>query len=171
MPSDPSTLDSPPMKYALTIVLATSFTGCQTQVSRAEVSALMDIQREAWNQGDLREFVSYYDPSMTFCGASGVTRGIDNLLSRYEKKYPTAELRGRLTFELLDVRPLSANSALVLGKYALERKQPSSGFFSLIVSRGAHGLRILHDHTSDAAPVNGPHEPATPPGLSGFGTH
>lgn len=126
--------------------------GCKTPVTNAEVDLLMDVQREAWNRGDLAGFVSYYDPSMTFCGGTGVTRGIDNLLTRYQKRYPTAKERGRVGFEIVEVRPLGGDSALVIGKYALVRESPSSGYFTLVVIRSAEGLRIIHDHTSETPP-------------------
>ncbi len=109
----------------------------------------MDDQREAWNRGDLVEFVSYYDSSMTFCGGTGVTRGIHDLLTRYQTLYPTRKERGNLTFELVEFRPLGKATALVIGKYALDRESPTSGFFSLVVAHTADGLRIIHDHTTE----------------------
>jgi len=112
----------------------------------------MAVQRQAWNNGDLEKFVSYYDRTMTFCGSSGVTRGIDNLLTRYRTKYPTSKERGTVTFELVDFRPLDPDSALVIGKYSLDRESPSSGYFTLVVARVGSGLRIIHDHTSESLP-------------------
>ena len=86
--------------------------------------------------------------ALAFCGSNGVTRGTDNLLQRYRTKYPTAKERGVLTFTVLELRPLGADTALVIGKYELAREEPASGFFSLIVKRTPDGLRILHDHTT-----------------------
>lgn len=131
-------------------VLFASLASCATPVTRAEVERLMDVQRAAWNRGDLVTFVSYYDPSMTVWDAGGVTRGIDNLLANYQRRYPTAAARGSLTFELLEVRPVEGNSALVLGMYRLDRAEPAAGYFSLLVARTDAGLRILHDHTSES---------------------
>ena len=119
-----------------------------------DVEDLLEIQRQAWNRGELRTFVDYYHPTMTFLGASGVTRGTADLLTHYQNRYPTAAERGRLTFEILEVRPLD-NAALVLGRYNLEREDPDSGFFTLIVKRFAEGLRIVHDHTTASTESDG----------------
>ena len=123
-------------------------TACAAPVSPREVADLMETQRQAWNRGDLAEFVSYYDPSMTFCGSRGVTRGLDDLLEGYQKRYPTAKERGVLTFKVIEMRPLGGATALVLGQYMIEREEPASGFFSLLVQRMPDGVRIIHDHTS-----------------------
>jgi L-asparaginase / beta-aspartyl-peptidase len=147
------------LALVLALLLA-SLTGCTaptseassfskiSKISKTEVADLMEIQRRAWNDGDLAAFVSYYDESMTFCGGDGVTRGTKKLLARYQKSYPTAKERGVLTFKILEVRPVGDATALVLGQYILDREDPSSGFFSLLVQRTPDGVRIIHDHTS-----------------------
>ena len=140
------------MKYSALLIFVATLAGCSTTpVSRSDVSTLMAIQQRAWNEGDLEKFVSYYDPSMTFCGGSGVTRGVGNLLTRYQTKYPTAKERGTLTFQLLDYRPLAGDAVLVIGNYALKRDLPSSGYFTLVLARMSQGVRIIHDHTSESS--------------------
>lgn len=130
------------------LLLFCSLAGCAASpVTRAEVDTLMEVQRAAWNRGDLAEFVAYYDPTMTFSGEE-ITRGTADLLERYRKGYPTPEARGTLTFQILDVRPLGAQHAVVLGRFHLARKKPSSGYFTLVVERTPDGLRVLHDHTT-----------------------
>ncbi|MCH7477126.1 MAG: hypothetical protein IIA14_03375 [SAR324 cluster bacterium] len=42
------------------------------------------------------------------------------------------------------------NSALVLGRYELDRAEPASGYFSLLVERTPQGVKITHDHTSES---------------------
>ena len=139
----------PPSMKALTLIVSFCLlTSCDTPISSAEVAELMETQRQAWNRGELAEFVSYYDASMTFCGSNGVTRGLDKLLARYKKKYPTAKERGVLTFKILETRPLGSDTALVIGQYILDRDDPASGFFSVIVQRTSDGVRIIHDHSS-----------------------
>ena len=139
------------MKYFALLISITTLASCSTPpVTRSDVSTLMAIQQRAWNEGNLEKFVSYYDPSMTFCGGSGVTRGVGNLLTRYQTKYPTAKERGTLTFQVVDYRPLAGDAALVIGKYALQRDNPSSGYFTLILARMSQGVRIIHDHTSES---------------------
>lgn len=119
-------------------------------IAAPEVQTVLDTQAAAWNRGDLEAFVATYwdDPRLSFCGKSGVVRGRQDVLATYQRNYPTAEARGTLTFELLEVRPLGARAAMVLGHYAIERAVPSSGFFTLVLERTAQGLVIIHDHTS-----------------------
>ena len=87
---------------------------------------------------------------MTFVGGSGLVRGGEDLLATYQRGYPTPEARGRLRFDLLEIRPLGRDHALVIGAYHLERKDPAHGLFTLVVARTPAGLRIVHDHSSAA---------------------
>lgn len=128
-------------------------TACTTPgVERAEIQAVLDTQREAWNRGDLEAFMATYEHSdeLSFLGSSGLTKGWDATLANYRRGYPDAASRGRLEFELLEARPLGTDRALVVGRYHLERSEPADGFFTLVIERGPGGLRIVHDHSSEA---------------------
>lgn len=116
------------------------------------MEALLEDQRQAWNRGDWTGFIAgYWDhPRLTFNGASGITRGRKDLLRRFREGYPDAAARGVLTFQVLEFRPLGRDTALVLGRYQLDRVAPASGYFSLVVERTPQGLRITHDHTSES---------------------
>ena len=117
---------------------------------------MLDAQVARWNQGDLPGFVeTYWDgPELTFLGGSGITRGRKDLLTRYQKGYPTAEDRGVLHFDIIDFQPLGPEHALLLGQYTIERKFRSSGFFSLVLARREGRIVILHDHTSETRKPN-----------------
>lgn len=119
-------------------------------ITTDQVQTVLSAQTEAWNRGDLAAFVATYwdDDRLTFCGADGVVRGRADLLKKYQTSYPTPEARGQLHFELLEVRPQGADTALVLGRYHLDRTEPASGYFTLLVQRTPAGLVITHDHTS-----------------------
>ncbi|MCR9243605.1 MAG: DUF4440 domain-containing protein [bacterium] len=128
-------------------------TACTGPLQRANCERVLDEQAAQWNRGDLRAFVATYWPGeeLTFLGSRGLTRGQEDLLANYEAGYPTAEARGRLQFEVIDFQPLGADHALLLGRYELDRKEPDSGFFTLVLRRDGDTVRILHDHTSRAA--------------------
>ena len=115
-----------------------------------EASAILDAQRAAWNDGDLRGFMAGYwnSPDLTFVGSSGLTRGFEPTLARYLSSYPDAASRGTLTFELVEVRPLGLTHALVIGRWMLERDDAAEGWFSLVLERRPEGVRIVHDHSS-----------------------
>jgi uncharacterized protein (TIGR02246 family) len=131
-----------------------SLLGCAGHgaITEAEVHAMLDEQAADWNRGDLAAFVRSYwdDPGLTFLGSDGLTRGRADLLARYEENYATPEARGRLAFELLDLRQLGHDAAVVLGRYQLTRSPPASGFFTLVVERRGGELVITHDHSSAA---------------------
>ncbi len=138
---------------ALTAACAAPATTRRVQpIDHDDVEILLAAQATAWNAGDLRAFVATYwrDEALTFLGGRGLTRGHERLLADFEKAYPDAETRGRLTFELIEVRPLGFDHALVLGRYRLERAQPDDGTFTLIVARFPEGIRIVHDHSSSS---------------------
>lgn len=119
-------------------------------ITEDQVQTVLSAQAAAWNRGDLAAFVETYwdDARLTFCGAEGIVRGRADLLTKYQTSYPTPEARGQLRFELIEVRPQGAETALVLGRYHLDRTAPASGYFTLLVQRTPAGLVITHDHTS-----------------------
>jgi ketosteroid isomerase-like protein len=121
--------------------------------SAAEIQSVLTAQQEAWNRGDIDIFMSGYaqSPSTLFISGDEVTRGWDTVRERYRKKYSDRTKMGTLTFSDIEVIPLSGDSAVVLGRWKLERKndQPQ-GRFTLVFKRLAEGWRIILDHTSAA---------------------
>jgi len=117
----------------------------------AEIRRLLKEQDAAWNRGDLEGFVAYYWRSggLTFSGTNGVTRGWQGLLDRYRRSYPDRAAMGRVSFSDLEARMLSADAALVLGRWRLDReKDTPGGVFTLVLRKLPEGWRIIHDHTS-----------------------
>ncbi|MGB2627890.1 MAG: nuclear transport factor 2 family protein [Candidatus Acidiferrum sp.] len=117
----------------------------------AQVSAVLSAQKEAWNRGDVRAFMDGYwnSPDVTFSGASGVTRGWQAVLDRYQQRYATKEAMGQLDFSDLEIRPLGPTSAMVLGRWQLTRGSGNvGGVFTLVFAQFPSGWKIIHDHTS-----------------------
>lgn len=115
-----------------------------------EIRTTLTGQADAWNRGDIEGFMSAYwnSPGLTFASGGTVTRGFASTLERYKTKYPTTREMGKLSFSDLDIRFLSLNSAMVLGRWKLEREQPIEGLFTLIMRRERGKWIIIHDHTS-----------------------
>ena len=90
-------------------------------------------------------------PSPVFVSGDEVERGWDTVRERYRKKYSDPTKMGTLTFSEIEVTPLSADSAVVLGRWSLQRAndQPH-GRFTLVLKHLAEGWRIILDHTSAA---------------------
>jgi len=133
-----------------------------------QVRAVIHAQQEAWNRGDIDGFMNGYarggirrsgsdrqsgSDSTTFVSEDSVTRGWQTVRDRYKKKYSDREKMGTLTFSDLEITPLGNDAAVALGRWSLKRKIDNPhGRFTLIFRRTAEGWRIVHDHTSAAAP-------------------
>ncbi|PYL17753.1 MAG: DUF4440 domain-containing protein [Verrucomicrobia bacterium] len=119
-----------------------------------EISAVLKMQQDAWNRGDIDAFMDGYSRSdeTLFVSGDDVTRGWQKVLDRYKKKYSDRAEMGTLTFSNLEITPLSNDSAVALGSWKLNRAndQPH-GRFTLIFRRLPEGWRIVHDHTSAAS--------------------
>src|SRR5664279_3807219 len=84
-----------------------------------EITDLMNRQTVSWNKGNLDEFMTGYwkNDSLMFIGKSGLTYGYANALNNYKKNYDSADKMGKLFFEILKVKKLSAEYCWVLGKF------------------------------------------------------
>jgi uncharacterized protein (TIGR02246 family) len=120
-----------------------------------EIRALLEAQTEAWNRGDLEAFMeTYWDsPHTAYLGSRGVIRGWQEVLDRYRRTYPDRNAMGKTTFSDLEITMLSPESALVVGRWQLEREDDRpGGVFTLVVRKFPEGWRIIHDHTSVVTP-------------------
>jgi uncharacterized protein (TIGR02246 family) len=154
------------LAFSIFLALASSVvypqSGAQGARSSADETAIrqaLAAQTEAWNRGDIDDFMKVYEDSAetTFIGQN-MRKGYQLILSRYKQSYSTQEQMGRLTFNDLDIRlvPSScgkAEIALVTGKFHLERSakgeaKKDDGIFSLVWRKGKDGWKIIMDHTS-----------------------
>lgn len=137
------------MNLAIPVLLMLAAAG-----PKEEIQSVLDLQMEAWNKADMELFMTSYldSPDITFQGKTGVTRGYSAVLERYRKAYSTPEKMGRLKFNIDEIRLVTADSAVVLGAFALTRTEAgggnASGRFSLVFVRTPKGWKIVHDHTS-----------------------
>jgi ketosteroid isomerase-like protein len=138
------------------VISATTFAQRSSRPSKssaaiAAIRAVLNTQRDAWNRGDIEGYMDGYDRSdkTVFISGDNVTRGWQTVLDRYKKTYDTRDKMGVLTFSDLEITLLSADSATVLGRWALKRANDDPhGRFTLIFKRTNKGWRIVHDHTS-----------------------
>ena len=142
---------------AAALGLAGCATGDGTQFRAAEkdVRALLQQQVADWNAGNLRGFMAGYARSQDTRFASGgnVSLGWQTVFDRYQQKYGNKEAMGTLKFSDIDVQALQRDTALAFGRWHLTRQTgDASGLFTLILRKTPDGWRVVHDHTSAAAP-------------------
>jgi ketosteroid isomerase-like protein len=148
---------------ALQALAALALIGCGgarafTDADRRAVTAVIDAQRAAWNRGDLDAYMDGYarTPALVFTSGAAIRRGWDETLAKYRARYGAdPQTMGTLAFEILDIQPVGADGAVVLGRWRLTGTPVAgAGVFSIVFERRPEGWRIVHDHTSS--------EPRTP---------
>ena len=119
----------------------------------SDIRRVLDDQVAAWNRGDVRTFMEGYEnsASTTFVGST-ITKGHAQVLARYLDRYPTREKMGTLRFSGIEIHPLCADYASVIGHFHLDRTQEAggeaSGIFTLLFKRTPNGWKVILDHTS-----------------------
>jgi len=144
-------------RISLLILAATVFGSAAAGAAEptAEICEILHAQQRAWNRGDIDGFMSGYARSRStiFVSEDTVTRGWQTVRNRYKKKYSDREKMGTLTFFDLEITPLGPSAAIVIGRWQLKRKiDKPHGRFTLVFRHLTEGWRIVHDHTSAAAP-------------------
>lgn len=137
-----------------------------TDFREADRQAIVDTltqQAQAWSRGDLDAFMQTYEPSerLLFTAGGEVRRGFTATAENYARRYRDGEgaRMGTLAFEILDVRGLGRDAAVVLGEFALtDTPQAGTGVFTLVLVRNDGRWQIVHDHTSGKATSESKHE-------------
>ena len=120
----------------------------------ADLDATILKQAEAWNQGDLVQFMSAYwkDERLTFSSGGETHRGWQVTLDRYRARYPDQATMGQLKFNNLETQLLGTDSAMTLGEWHLKRDKPAGGNFTLVWKKLDGNWFIIHDHSSSLEP-------------------
>ncbi len=121
------------------------------------IQMVLNKQVEAWNQGNIRGFMEGYQEadSLRFASGGDVWYGWDRTFQRYQETYIDEGMMGTLSFEEVEIRPLSSKHALVFGRWGLARSEEHTnigGLFTLLFQKRPEGWRIIHDHTSSPSP-------------------
>jgi uncharacterized protein (TIGR02246 family) len=141
------------MKTVLTLLL---FFACQVTTLAQDrdeqaVRQLLEKQNQAWNRGDIEGFMEGYwkNDSLVFVGSRGLTYGWQKTLENYKKGYPDTAAMGKLTFNLLSVKRISADYFSVIGQWHLARTIGDlKGHFTLLVRKIKGKWVVVNDHSS-----------------------
>lgn len=123
------------------------------EVAKSQVQQVLDEQAACWSKGDLECYMAGYwkSDSLVFIGKSGLTYGWQSTLNNYKRNYPDTAAMGELTFNILEMKLLSLENMLVIGKWHLKREAEAGdleGHFSVIFQYFPDGWKIIADHSS-----------------------
>ncbi|WP_343487033.1 nuclear transport factor 2 family protein [Allomuricauda sp. d1] len=135
--------------FLICCLLVATFTIGQTNPTDEElIKAVLETQRTAWNNHDLSAFMETYwkSDALTFYGSSGVVRGWQATMERYQKSYPTPAHFGQLRFVLNDITEISDDAYYVLGEFYLTREVGNAkGIFMLVMKKIEGDWKIVAD--------------------------
>jgi uncharacterized protein (TIGR02246 family) len=128
----------------------------QTKIKPSEadekmVRDLMQMQENAWNGGNIEEFMTAYWKSsdLVFIGTKGITYGWLATLERYKKNYPDTVTMGKLKYDIQELTQIEKNTVFLIGKYTLTRSIGNvSGMFTLVLKKIKGKWLIISDHSS-----------------------
>lgn len=143
------------MKKHLLCALLLTIIGFSASFGQAgpekQIRKILQEQTAAWNKGDIDAFMQGYwkNDSLLFVGKNGPTYGFTNTLNNYKKNYSNKDYMGQLNFTLLEVKPLSKQLWMVLGKWELTRNAGNiSGHYTLLFKKIKGSWVIIVDHSS-----------------------
>ena len=135
----------------LILCLSVSLSSYSQLIEEKEIRKLLDTQIDAWNRGNIDEFMIGYwnNDSLMFIGKNGITYGYTNTLKNYKKSYSDTAQMGKLSFDLLQVKKISADAYFVVGKWFLKRSVGDiGGHYTLLFRKIKGKWVIVADHSS-----------------------
>lgn len=132
-------------------LLLLSFCAFSQTDDEKQIRDLLGRQVAAWNRGSIDEFMNGYweSDSLMFIGKSGVTYGYSNTLKNYKKGYSDTAQMGKLTFNILQVKPIADDAYFVVGKWFLKRSVGDVGGHYTLLFRKINGRWVIvADHSS-----------------------
>jgi len=138
-------------KILLLLAVTSSLTSFTQSKDEKAIRKVLNDQVIAWNNGNIEEFMQGYwkSDSLMFIGAKGIKWGWQTTLDNYKKGYPDTIAMGKLSFDLLVVKRLSAEYYFIVGKWELKRTIGDvGGHFDLLFRKVRGKWVIISDHTS-----------------------
>jgi ketosteroid isomerase-like protein len=137
--------------YLLLLFITISSTLSAQSKDELTIRKALNEQLAAWNAGDVNRFMLTYwtSDSLMFIGKNDITYGWQNTLESYKKGYPDTAAMGKLDFDILHVKRLSALYFFVVGKWHLTRSIGDvGGHFTLLFKKIKNKWVIVADHSS-----------------------
>lgn len=115
-----------------------------------EILAVMNMQEQAWNSGDIEQFMQGYwqSDSLMFIGKNGIKYGWQTTLDNYKTSYPDKAAMGKLTFKIIKLE-VNNDAAYMLGEWSLKRDSDNPGGYFTLYWKKINGNWVISiDHTS-----------------------
>ncbi|MBC7721890.1 MAG: DUF4440 domain-containing protein [Pedobacter sp.] len=141
------------MKQLLTIIFL-AIISLQATAQNKDVQTIKGIlaaQTKQWNIGNLDSFMHGYwqNDSLLFIGSKGPKYGYITTLENYKKGYPDTAHMGKLAFDIVAIKKLSAEYYFVVGKWHLQRSVGDvGGMYTLLFRKINSEWVIVVDHSS-----------------------
>jgi len=137
--------------FLFLLLLCAGHAWSQKKNDAADIKQLLNQQTIAWNQGNIEGFMQTYwkSDSLMFIGKNGVVWGWQRTLDNYRKGYPDTAAMGKLSFDIIQVKPVDKNHYFVVGKWMLKRSIGDlSGHYTLLMRKIKGQWKIIADHSS-----------------------
>lgn len=140
------------MKSICYLLFLVSLISCSQATNKADdKAAILEVlaaQQEAWNNYDIELFMETYWKSdeLTFYGSSGIVKGWQNTLERYQKSYPTQDHFGTLKLVSNEISQINSDAYMLMGEYHLTRPVGNTnGIFMLVLKKINGAWKIIAD--------------------------
>lgn len=137
--------------FILCLSMSSYLSGQKTNKNFNKIKTLLYQQQSDWNNADIDAFMEVYWKSedLQFGGATGITKGWQNTLNNYKKRYPDKAAMGTLTFDIKDMTQHSRKVISLTGSWDLARSSGDIGGHFILIWRKIKGKwLIVADHTS-----------------------
>jgi len=135
----------------LCVISNSAFAHIKHDTEQTAIRHVLSNQQQAWNNGDLEQFMQGYWQSekLRFASGNSFRFGWKTTLANYQKNYPDRTTMGKLTFDIIDIKLIAPQHAIVFGRWHLQReKDTPNGLFSLTFEKISGQWLITQDHTS-----------------------
>ena len=135
----------------LILIIGQPAKGQEESKDYREIEKILFQQETDWNAGDIDAFMNAYwnSEELQFGGANGITKGWQQTLDNYKRRYPDKATMGKLTFQIKDMTRHSKKVISLTGSWQLEREKDNPGGHFLLIWRKIKGeWKIAVDHTS-----------------------
>lgn len=125
--------------------------GALAEHDRAQMLAALQASADGWNRGDLKGHLAIYDATVNAMTRNGPRPGVAAMEASFREAYFSGgQPKQALRMERAELRALSADSALMTGRFVLAGGglAEQSGWFTLVWVRTAEGWKVVHDHSS-----------------------